>query len=208
MPYLKPQAVPLQQTRPSSQTSLQPKAPETPSAAPTAPVSGGDQLTVSGSGRATPLLNLNPEPSFILHKVRRGDSLSELAEKYLGSANRHLEIFQANREAMRNPNDLSIGMLLKIPAAAGVNPPPEVPEPAEETPPVSGSPAGVTEYRVKWGESLSSIALRTLGDAERYLEIYRLNRNQMKNPDDLHPGMVLKIPSAAPAQPPLRPTPQ
>lgn len=200
MPYLKPPASPSQQSLlpqilplPSNPFQVKPTSPE--SEIPTSFQVPADKLKVSHSGSAQTSLSLNPEPAFILHKVRRGDTLTALAQKYLGDAQRHLEIFEANRETMRNPNDLSIGMTLKIPVDTAVTPPDE-PEPATETPtpPVAEPVATTVEYRVKRGDSLSSIALRTLGDAERYLEIFQFNRDQMKNPDDLRPGMVLKIP--------------
>jgi phage tail protein X len=49
------------------------------------------------------------------HEVRRGDTLTSLAEKYLGTSRRYLEIYEANRDLLRNPNDLREGMTLRIP---------------------------------------------------------------------------------------------
>ena len=51
----------------------------------------------------------------ITHKLRDGDSLSALADHYLGSAERRLEIFEANRDALKNPDVLPIGVEIKIP---------------------------------------------------------------------------------------------
>jgi nucleoid-associated protein YgaU len=52
----------------------------------------------------------------IVHKVRRGDMLTKIALHYLGDSRRYREIFEANRDQLRTPNDrLRIGMLLKIP---------------------------------------------------------------------------------------------
>jgi len=51
------------------------------------------------------------------HKVIDGDSLALLAERYLGSANRAMEIYEANRNVLSRPEILPIGAELKIPRA-------------------------------------------------------------------------------------------
>lgn len=50
------------------------------------------------------------------------------------------------------------------------------------------------EYVVKSGDNLFTIADRELGDAERWLEIYEINRDQMSTPDELEVGTKLKLP--------------
>jgi len=52
------------------------------------------------------------------HRVRKGETLSALAKRYLGDSNRFLEIFEANRDLLRNPNDLQAGMEIRIPTDA------------------------------------------------------------------------------------------
>jgi hypothetical protein len=49
------------------------------------------------------------------HKVVDGDTLAALADRYLGSAGRAWEIYEANRDALREPEPLPIGVELKIP---------------------------------------------------------------------------------------------
>ena len=49
------------------------------------------------------------------HKVVDGDSLKSLAKQYLDSADRYLEIFEANRDVLPSPQILPIGAELKIP---------------------------------------------------------------------------------------------
>ncbi len=53
-----------------------------------------------------------------VHKIVDGDTLADLAARYLGSAARAMEIFQANRDVLADPELLPIGVELKIPAAA------------------------------------------------------------------------------------------
>lgn len=49
------------------------------------------------------------------HKIADGDTLSALAERYLGSASRAMEIFEANRGVLASPQLLPIGVELKLP---------------------------------------------------------------------------------------------
>ncbi|RPE13808.1 LysM peptidoglycan-binding domain-containing protein [Chitinophaga lutea] len=50
------------------------------------------------------------------------------------------------------------------------------------------------EYEVKAGDSLSKIAKNYPGLT--WQQIYEANKDQIKNPDLIHPGQKLKIPSA------------
>jgi len=49
-------------------------------------------------------------------------------------------------------------------------------------------------YTVKSGDSLSAIAKREYGDASEWRRIFEANRDQIKDPDLIHPGQELKIP--------------
>lgn len=61
------------------------------------------------------------EPDFITHEVVAGDNLSRLAQKYLGSHSKYLTLFEANRDVLATPDDLSLGMKLKIPRPSSAN---------------------------------------------------------------------------------------
>ena len=52
-------------------------------------------------------------------------------------------------------------------------------------------------YTVKAGDTLGKIAKEYLGDANAYMEIFNVNRDQLSDPDKIKPGQVLKIPQAA-----------
>jgi len=56
-----------------------------------------------------------------------------------------------------------------------------------------GSGSAASTYTVKPGDTLSKIAKMTLGDANAYMKIFELNRDQLSNPDEIKPGQVLKI---------------
>ena len=50
---------------------------------------------------------------------------------------------------------------------------------------------------VQAGDSLSKIAKRELGDANKWHAIYEANRDTIKDPDKIYPGDVLNLPSNA-----------
>ncbi len=51
----------------------------------------------------------------LLHTVKSGETLSSIAADHLGSSARFEDIYEANRDLLKNPNDLRVGMKLKIP---------------------------------------------------------------------------------------------
>jgi LysM repeat protein len=55
--------------------------------------------------------------------------------------------------------------------------------------------ASIKTYTVKSGDTLSEIAKRELGSANKYMDIYNANRDQLNDPNKIQPGQVLKIPA-------------
>lgn len=51
-----------------------------------------------------------------VYVVQPGDTLTSIARRLYGSSNRWEEIFAANRDLLRSPNDLRVGQELQIPA--------------------------------------------------------------------------------------------
>jgi nucleoid-associated protein YgaU len=63
-------------------------------------------------------------------------------------------------------------------------------------PPKAATPPPARTYTVVKGDSLSKIAKRELGDANKWRKIYEANRAVVgDNPDLIKPGQVLVIPS-------------
>lgn len=56
--------------------------------------------------------------------------------------------------------------------------------------------SGERMYVVKSGDSLSKIALREYGNANKWRHIWEANKDKVKDPDLIHPGQELKIPAA------------
>ncbi|MBP6352595.1 MAG: peptidoglycan-binding protein LysM [Acinetobacter sp.] len=59
----------------------------------------------------------------------------------------------------------------------------EVPEPASQF------------YTIKSGDNLSKIAKQFYGDANQYPKIFEANKPMLKDPDEIFPGQVLRIPA-------------
>jgi nucleoid-associated protein YgaU len=66
---------------------------------------------------------------------------------------------------------------------------------SSSTAPSSRADVEVRSYTVVSGDSLSKIAKREYGDAQKWRQIYEANRDQIKDPDLIHPGQVLTIPA-------------
>lgn len=49
------------------------------------------------------------------YTVKRGDTLSELAQKFYGNASQYNKIFDANRDQLKDADHIEIGQTLKIP---------------------------------------------------------------------------------------------
>ena len=50
------------------------------------------------------------------HDVQRGDTLSAIAKKYYGDANKYMVIFEANKPMLSHPDKIYPGQKLRIPA--------------------------------------------------------------------------------------------
>jgi nucleoid-associated protein YgaU len=49
------------------------------------------------------------------HVVRKGDTLSKIAEEYYGDARLYPKIFDANRDILKDPDKIQPGQKLRIP---------------------------------------------------------------------------------------------
>jgi nucleoid-associated protein YgaU len=49
------------------------------------------------------------------HKIEEGDSLEQMAARYLGDPARADEIFELNQNILTNKEELPIGLILRIP---------------------------------------------------------------------------------------------
>ena len=64
------------------------------------------------------------------YTVKKGDSLWSISKQQLGSGARWREIYEANKDVIKDPNRIYVGQVLQIP---GTEPAPEpTPEPTPE----------------------------------------------------------------------------
>jgi nucleoid-associated protein YgaU len=57
-------------------------------------------------------------PAANKYTVQAGDTLSKIAKEHLGSANAYMDIFNANRDQLTDPDKIKPGQVLTIPQAA------------------------------------------------------------------------------------------
>ena len=57
-------------------------------------------------------------PQHTTYTVQSGDTLSAIAKRFLGNANDYMEIFNANRDQLTDPDKIKPGQVLKIPQPA------------------------------------------------------------------------------------------
>ena len=159
------------------------------------------------------------------HKIIDGDSLPAIAKRYLGAAERYLDLFEHNRDVLSNPELLPIGKELRIPPPNFVR---AMESPSESrssnltavAPPVAASSdihrtperpsnqpmlaasnrAAQQTYVVQAHDTLGLIARKIYGDIARQSELLAANRQQLRTPQDLRPGMTLIVPGARKAE--------
>jgi hypothetical protein len=143
---LRKDAVP-QSAAPAAGSRCEPSTPPAASPDPNAPQHGATVLVPAGAG-TSPEAAKGPAPAASpntsqwgvsmglmlpesgrrdtparTHKIVDGDTLGALAERYLGSADKAQEIFQANRDVLPTPEILPIGAELKIPIGVDTSAP-------------------------------------------------------------------------------------
>jgi len=140
-----------------------------------------------------------------VHEVESGESLAVIAKEHLGDANRWPEILDLNKAQLKRPQDLQVGMKLQLPAKRGtVSDAADTVQPSTATPsrttqtatPGTPAPALRKTYTVRAGDTLRVIAFRQLGNGNRWEEIYKANRNQLRSEADLKVGQVLVLPAS------------
>ena len=78
------------------------------------PAPGADDRTGAPSGSATPARY--PAPGYV---VRAGDTLRAIARRLLGDEGRWPAILDANRDRISDPENLPIGVTLRMPSVIG-----------------------------------------------------------------------------------------
>ena len=120
---------------------------------------------------------VEPAPEATFYEVVKGDTLSKIAKAHYGDPMKYPIIFAANRPMLTHPDKIYPGQVLRIPALESLA-------------------AELRYYEVQKGDTLSKIAKAFYGDPMKYMAIFEANQPLLSNPDVIHPGQVLVIPSS------------
>ncbi len=91
---------------------VRPRAAAKPSASPATPVQQpAAGVAQAGTSKSMP----KPKPDLMEYQVRPGDTLSDIAARFLGSSTRYMDIYELNRDRLRSPHDLRIGRSIRVP---------------------------------------------------------------------------------------------
>ncbi|MCH7814081.1 MAG: LysM peptidoglycan-binding domain-containing protein [Planctomycetes bacterium] len=141
------------------------------------------------------------------HVVGGGDTFAILAEVYYGSQ-RHTGFLIAANPQVADPQRLLVGTVLKIPPLGSTLRTGNSTErsarqrrpsrPAARQAQAKATAKSVNDtYTVKSGDSFYSIAREVLADANRWPELFALNKDLVNgDAQRLRPGQVLKLPPA------------
>lgn len=108
--------------------------------------------------------------------VKSGDSLSKIAKRFYGKADKWLVIAKDNN--IKNANSILVGQKLKLVKTSSDK--------------IDSSILG-KEYKIQQGDTLVKVALRAYGDSYAWVKIWKANKN-IVNPNMIHVGNVLVIP--------------
>ena len=50
------------------------------------------------------------------YMVQSGDTLSKISKQFYGDANQYMKIFEANKDVLNDPNMITVGQVLRVPA--------------------------------------------------------------------------------------------
>ncbi|MEV6400960.1 LysM peptidoglycan-binding domain-containing protein [Streptomyces sp. NPDC051907] len=188
-----------------------------PVAAPQAPEHEGPAAADEDAGPeaarpTTAQSQAGPGPrAYTVRDARPAESLWQIAERELGGGERYTAIADLNEH--RTMADGSV-----FHADAPIKPGWTLLLPPGRTTPASSSSApragfqlhgalreDRAPYTVQPGDSLSLIAQQQLGDGDEWPALYRANREQIADPDLIHPGQRLDLPARAEPTAPERP---
>jgi nucleoid-associated protein YgaU len=134
----------------------------------------GSSLEVNGS---------KTETGKKVYVVKKGDNLWEIAKANYGSGYNWIDI--ANENKLKEPGLLVSGQRLVLPVVEVKN---------SEIANKGGTVITTEKYIVAKGDSLWEISVRAYGDGYRWVDVWKSNKNSLKDPNKLEIGMELILP--------------
>jgi len=173
--------------------------------------------TLEPSSRAQPIASESPaarpflpaesgptDPLQRMHSIQSGDSYWTISRQYYGTARYFQALSAFNRTRIPDPQRMRPGMRVAVPSRelletryAALLPKPAAAAGATRTVGIQIDANGHPVYAVGADDTLTGIARTHLGRTSRWIQIYRLNRDQLPSPHKLKPGTVLRMPSDA-----------
>lgn len=144
------------------------------------------------------------------YEVQPNDNFWTISKKLYGTGAYFRALAEHNRGKIANQNQLQVGQIVAAPDVAELEqkyaaycPKPEHRHVARhQTVSVRTAQMGAGAYTVVEGDSLYRIARHELGDASRWYEVYKLNREVIgESFNHLRPGTQLVLPEKAGAEP-------
>lgn len=136
------------------------------------------QWTGTSASAASPQTYAPPKPTYLFHKVRPGETLGSIAQRY------GVSVRSIQQENGLRGTFIRAGQTLRIPTASGGSKPKPAPSTSTKNP-----PSGTRSHVVRPGESLWSIAQRYRTTVEALRRLNNLSPSQA-----IHPGQKLLIP--------------
>ncbi|MEX0655682.1 MAG: LysM peptidoglycan-binding domain-containing protein [Phycisphaeraceae bacterium] len=144
-----------------------------------------------------------PAGSQIIHYVKRGETLYDIARKYYGSGEYWRSLAAVNRDTVGENGRVVENARLVIPSRSGLVLLNDDFEPAGTERVVrvdtSSRPQQARTIKVEPGDTLSALASEHLGSSSRWRELLEANGDQLDSANELKAGMTLKLPGAAPS---------
>jgi nucleoid-associated protein YgaU len=141
-----------------------------------------------------------PLPSDIRwYSIQPGESLAAIARREYGDEKLWRRLAELNADRIRDADIVPAGVTIRLPPRAELTgtAPSQTPSAAPDrasTP--ADRPAGprFETYTFKSGDSLSKVAARLLGSGKKWNVLYELNRDVIRNPDNVPAGTTIRVP--------------
>jgi nucleoid-associated protein YgaU len=211
--------VPVRAVPTSDPIEAEPLEPAMPAAKPVAslPVLPEEELPRVAAARPLPTdLDVAPTPRPVAppamnngaYVVQATDSFWTISKRVYGTGRYFQALAKHNVALIPNPERMKLGVRIATPPAAELERryPAEIPLAAQDSPGATEpgvdpgffvDAAGQPKYRVGSTDTLSGIARNHLGRASRWVQVFEMNRDVLKDGNSLKVGTVLKLPADA-----------
>ncbi|MEM8758314.1 MAG: LysM domain-containing protein [Planctomycetota bacterium] len=126
------------------------------------------------------------------HRVREGENLYRIAERYYGNGHLWRRLATANGSLVTADGQVSEGAVLRIPSPDSISGASRPSRSARAAAAASPGTTVVGTYTVQRGDTLSEISQRLLGTVRRMDDLIEMNRGLIENADDIRVGMTLR----------------